>query len=1411
MPQLMKGNPRAHESVYASSLASSVSQVPLLPQDSSTGPWRVIAVPRHGGGAVVQWHRDSREVKVTVGDAAAHRSWVNAARLFANPNADTVQLTVLHSGLRAYIDGQRLLRIGSPVEVQATQRISFGADPTSYAAVPAPHNLSPGARAACTPPPLATPVYSAVVSREGQIATERRHGQEMSSSCTPRSSRSSPCLDYSLLPMCFDKEFVRDSATATSPSPEALKVRVAPTKMGTQQNSAPCKATSASLLLARQRASEPHGHTLTGASRSIAVTTTSVAEDVNAVRQARKKCAISATLTEKASTGLCVKCTATVARCSSDTVGTATGAALLVVYSEEERAGAAACSPSLALPCEHSAILPFLYGEVAELEQPRVKALCRALEYESRARTQLHTRPCWTLDPVTNVRSPDWEVLHAMQSDVPPLRSHGIYQLSCGSVGFDDAMMAFRRDHAGLPASSARGVVQRPRPLRPHLQRPGVAPLRVSHHSSGAFSLQFTERTSIDAEGGGRETETHARLLSGDEMATQPSSVLSSGLATAGNAWRRPHIWERLHLCPRMTVNPFIVEAFGNTHRYRPLVQLNDTQNADSSYSSAKSSGGEASVGVFDRFAGVPWQHPIIADEIVTPRTEGFLRDVLRRHPDSTSAAEDAAFLHCAMRRSYDADTDRFSYVDSPTYVQVIFSRFSTLLTAVKARLRESRPVLRLSSPLLCGGDLLGSFADLLVLLDSVAYFAHWSTMHTPLLLLGNYVDVGWHSVEVCVLLCCWAYLQPSKVHLLRGPHEDPAVNGNYRFLGKRCLRYKCRQRFGSRRGIALWTQLNDVFALLPVAAVVDERVFATHGGVPLLRASMSPGGKEGKGIAVGHQRGNKAPVQSLYTCTSASPTPTASNTSTLLPFSPHTGAGVSSVEWLTAYAYEGAGVNVMQGVRLAELHSTSTPHHCPPTPVMTKLPDTSTEGYAEVQKRATSAGLLPLEPLSGDPVDESDGCPTASTECAATRAAAVSTTDLPSWSTSPCDTTPLPHLGVTGLALESRYEINAAVVLSPETTEARTSAPLSPSSRTTSPRPITAAAPYDLQKPSRAASVCNRTCTAADKLQSVAEGGRVTTKDSTGTSHEVASVPSRSPYGDISLGGAPTQVSVPPAAASNSPIACSSASACGTSSGVWSAQGHEADRVSPSTHASVDEDEPSEDDFDALLAAMHTSEYAFRTLQRTIALEGGGVTRRFRLVRELLWNRPREAAAKLLMPEEELIGDGRDAPAVLWWRPRRVEGCCCCPAGRAHRCCRTFGSRALIHFFLRFRFSLLIRGASEDPTELYGAELSEEGRLLTLNTCRRRCKMALQAAACVIESQMLRLATWGPQELADSLGQQSLSSLPGVQEAEAARADFQQFVCDAMRDHHIVGPGDQWSVLSAYKAYKQQQSADGT
>lgn len=55
----------------------------------------------------------------------------------------------------------------------------------------------------------------------------------------------------------------------------------------------------------------------------------------------------------------------------------------------------------------------------------------------------------------------------------------------------------------------------------------------------------------------------------------------------------------------------------------------------------------------------------------------------------------------------------------------------------------------------------------------------------------GDYVDRGWYGVEVQTVLCILKYANPSNVFLMRGNHEDIAIDRGYGFLNELNIKFK--------------------------------------------------------------------------------------------------------------------------------------------------------------------------------------------------------------------------------------------------------------------------------------------------------------------------------------------------------------------------------------------------------------------------------------------------------------------------------------------------------------------------------------------------------------------------------------------------------------------------------------------
>ena len=87
---------------------------------------------------------------------------------------------------------------------------------------------------------------------------------------------------------------------------------------------------------------------------------------------------------------------------------------------------------------------------------------------------------------------------------------------------------------------------------------------------------------------------------------------------------------------------------------------------------------------------------------------------------------------------------------------------------------------------------------------------------------LGNYVDYGRQSLEVICLILAYKIKYPGSFFPLRGNHECASVN---RMLG---FYDECKMRYN----IKLWKTFIDLFNYMPVAALIDKKIFCMHGGL---------------------------------------------------------------------------------------------------------------------------------------------------------------------------------------------------------------------------------------------------------------------------------------------------------------------------------------------------------------------------------------------------------------------------------------------------------------------------------------------------------------------------------------------------------------------------------------------------
>ena len=129
-----------------------------------------------------------------------------------------------------------------------------------------------------------------------------------------------------------------------------------------------------------------------------------------------------------------------------------------------------------------------------------------------------------------------------------------------------------------------------------------------------------------------------------------------------------------------------------------------------------------------------------------------------------------------------------------------------------------SQPILlELEAPLKICGDIHGQYHDLLRMFQYGGF-----PPDANYLFLGDYVDRGRQSIETICLLLAFKLKFPENFFLLRGNHECSTINRIYGFYEE------CKKRYSIR----LWKTFTDCFNCLPVAAIIDDKIFCMHGGL---------------------------------------------------------------------------------------------------------------------------------------------------------------------------------------------------------------------------------------------------------------------------------------------------------------------------------------------------------------------------------------------------------------------------------------------------------------------------------------------------------------------------------------------------------------------------------------------------
>jgi len=151
------------------------------------------------------------------------------------------------------------------------------------------------------------------------------------------------------------------------------------------------------------------------------------------------------------------------------------------------------------------------------------------------------------------------------------------------------------------------------------------------------------------------------------------------------------------------------------------------------------------------------------------------------------------------------------------TTVQLSNDEVDFIVVESKKILINQPALLELEAPIQICGDIHGQYHDLLRMFEYCGF-----PPDANYRFLGDFVDRGKNGLVCICLLLAYKVKYPENFFLLRGNHECASINRIYGFYDE------CKRRYN----IKLWKKFQEVFNVLPIAAVVDEKIFCVHAGI---------------------------------------------------------------------------------------------------------------------------------------------------------------------------------------------------------------------------------------------------------------------------------------------------------------------------------------------------------------------------------------------------------------------------------------------------------------------------------------------------------------------------------------------------------------------------------------------------
>ncbi|KAJ1834777.1 Palmitoyl-protein thioesterase 1 [Coemansia sp. RSA 2711] len=168
-------------------------------------------------------------------------------------------------------------------------------------------------------------------------------------------------------------------------------------------------------------------------------------------------------------------------------------------------------------------------------------------------------------------------------------------------------------------------------------------------------------------------------------------------------------------------------------------------------------------------------------------------------------------------------------------YVYAILVQAERLLRALPTLVDVAVPA---DAVLTVCGDVHGQYYDVLNIFELNGF----PSPTQPYLFNGDFVDRGSFSVEVIMLFLALKVLYPDSFFLNRGNHESVNMNQLYGFEGE--VRHKY-----PTQGKRLFQLFQEVFEALPIAHLIQDKIFVVHGGLYSRNTARNSTQPDGDGV----------------------------------------------------------------------------------------------------------------------------------------------------------------------------------------------------------------------------------------------------------------------------------------------------------------------------------------------------------------------------------------------------------------------------------------------------------------------------------------------------------------------------------------------------------------------------------